>query len=66
MLKIIVQIVLVLLFYLVLTPLGVILRLLKVDLINQHIVPSAKTYWEKHLPSSGAALKITPHHDAPK
>lgn len=60
MLKIMLQIVLVLLFYLVLTPVSVILRWFKVDLINQHSVPSAKTYWEKHQPSSGSTLQITP------
>lgn len=66
MLKIMLTIVLALLFYLVLTPVGVILRWFKVDLINQHIAPNARTYWEKHLPSSGNALQITPQYDVRK
>lgn len=54
--KIILNFLLTLLFYLAFTPIAVILRLLNVDVIKKNIDYKAETYWENYNVSPGNFL----------
>ncbi|WP_413884925.1 SxtJ family membrane protein [Candidatus Desulfatibia sp.] len=47
------KLLLAILFYLVITPVGIVLRLLRKDILDLKHEPNAKTYWKKRDPMQG-------------